>query len=67
MNFKEEQVLQQMLLAVAYIAEPEPDLSLDEIRKLAWQTIADAVETFGFLVLRREDGHLGIMKKPTGN
>lgn len=64
MNFKQEQALQQLLLATAYVAsDSRTDLSSEEIKVVARDAMVVATEAFDFVVLRREDGHLGIMKR----
>lgn len=63
MNFKQEQAVQQLLLATAYIAETNTDLSPEEIKRVAKDAMATAMSAFDFLLLRREDGHLGIAKR----
>lgn len=63
MNFKQEQALQQLLLATAYIAGSNTDLSPEEIKAVAKDAMASAMSAFDYVVLRREDGHLGITKR----
>lgn len=63
MNFKQEQALQQLLLAAAYAAGTNVDLSPEEIKIVAHDAVKAAVTEFDLVVLRREDGHLGIAKR----
>lgn len=63
MHFKQEQALQQLLLATAYIAGNNTDLSPEEIKVVARDAMTVALSEFDFVVLRREDGHLGIAKR----